>query len=89
MSSLREMGFSYMMLVIDAVTAFSKRTEHLPLIIPLGTMFLAFYAVDFFLPRWAAVSIYAATGLPVAAYLIILLYVFFTHHDFRGRPRRL
>lgn len=87
MYRLYEIWFTYVMFIIDAVSAFSRRMEHLPIIFPLGSMFLTLYAVDLFLPRWAALSIYAATGLPMLSYLGTIFYVFFTHYDFTGRRR--
>jgi len=87
MYRLYEIWSTYVMFIIDAVSAFSRRMEHLPIIFPLGSMFLALYALNLFLPRWAALSIYEPTGLPVAFYLGTLFYVFFTHYDFTGRRR--
>jgi len=87
MFRLYEIWFAYVMFVVDAVSAFARSMEHLPIIFPIGSMFLVLGAVDLFLPRWAALSIYAATGLPVAFYLATLFYVFFTHYDLTGRRR--
>ncbi len=87
MYRLYEIWVAYAMFIVETVSAFSRWMEDLPIIFPLGSMFLALYAVDLFLPRWASLSIYAATGLPMVWYLSTLFYVFFTHHDFTGRRR--
>jgi len=87
MYRLYEIWFAYVMFVVNAVSAFARSMEHLPIIFPLGSMLLVLGAVDLFLPRWAALSIYAATGLPMLSYLGTIFYVFFTHYDFTGRHR--
>lgn len=87
MSRLYKVWFDYVMFVMNALFAFAKSMEHLPFIVPFVSILLVLGAVDLFLPRWAALSIYAATGLPLLSFLCLIFYVFFTHYDFTGRRR--
>lgn len=87
MNRLYVIWFAYVMFIMNAIFAFAKSMEHLPIIYPFGSVLLILGAVDVFLPRWAALSIYAATGLPLLSFLCLSFYVFFTEHDFTGRRR--
>lgn len=85
---LGELWFAYQMFIANSVIAIAESMGHLPFIFPFGSMALVLVAVELFLPRWASLSFYAATLLPLLTYLCTMFYVFFTHYDFRGRPRR-
>jgi hypothetical protein len=87
MNRLYEIWFAYVMFIVNALLAFARSMEHLPFIVPFGSLILVLGAVDLFLPRWAALSIYATTLLPLVSFLCTMFYVYFTHYDFSGRPR--
>jgi hypothetical protein len=87
MYRLYELWSAYVMFIVNALLAFAKSMEHLPFIVPFGSLILILGAVDLFLPRWAALSIYAATLLPLVSFLCTMFYVYFTHYDLTGRRR--
>lgn len=84
MSRLYEIWKAYAMLVIDAVSAYCRATDHWPAIASLGLLFVPMLAADWLLPRWASLSLYAAIGLPLAWFLGTLFWVFFTHESQRA-----
>jgi len=73
MSRIYEIWKAYAMLVIEAVSAYCRKTEHLPVVVSLGLLLVPMFAADWFLPRWASLSLYAAIGLPLAWFLGTLI----------------
>lgn len=71
---------AYALFIVEAFSAYSSRTDHLPLPVSLAGLFVPMIAADFFLPRWASLSLYAAIGLPLAWFLATMICVFFTYH---------
>ena len=53
-------------------------------VVSLGLLLVPMFAADWFLPRWASLSLYAAIGLPLAWFLGTLFWVFFTHESQRA-----
>lgn len=74
---------AYAILIVEAVMAYCERTQHF--VVSIGSLILPLFAVDWFLPRWAALSIYAAIGLPLAWFLGSMFWVFFAHEHNRQR----
>lgn len=79
MYRIYEVWTTYAMLVVDAVSAYCRKTEHLPFALSLGLLVVPMFAANWFLPRWASLSLYAATGLPLAWFLGMMFRVFFIH----------
>ncbi len=73
---------AYTLFVIGAVFAYSRRTEHCPL---LGISFLVILmlAVDVLLPRWASLLFSAAIALPLVLFLGAGFWALFTHRSNR------
>ena len=84
MSRIYAIWKAYAMLVIEAVSAYCRKTEDLPVVVSLGLLLVPMFAADWFLPRWASLSLYAAIGLPLAWVLGTLFWVFFTHESQRA-----
>ncbi|HFQ6795788.1 TPA: hypothetical protein ACHYVO_004840 [Klebsiella quasipneumoniae] len=84
MSRIYAIWKAYAMLVIEAVSAYCRKTEDLPVVVSLGLLLVPMFAADWFLPRWASLSLYAAIGLPLAWFLGTLFWVFFTHESQRA-----
>ena len=76
---------AYAMFIVEAVMAYCERTQHLPIVVSLGSLILPFFAVDWFLPRWVALPIYAAIGLPMLWFIGTMFWVFFAHEYNRQR----
>jgi hypothetical protein len=74
------------MLVIEAVSTYCRKTGHLPDMVSLGLLLVLMFAVDWFLPRWASLSLYAAIGLPLAWFLGTMFWAFFTY-EYRALER--
>lgn len=88
MSRIYEIWKTYAMFIVEAVMAYCERTEHLPFVVSFGGLIAPLFAVDYFLPRWAALPIYAAIGLPLAWFIGSMLWVFFAHeYNRQGRYR--
>lgn len=68
----------YALFIVEVFFAYCERTQHLPVIVTIGTLTIPFLAVDYFLPRWVALPIYAAIGLPLGWFICSMLWVFFT-----------
>ena len=84
MHRIYEVWKAYAMLVIDTVSAYCRSTEHLPVVVSLGLLLVPMFAADWFLPRWASLSLYAAIGLPLAWFLGTMFWVFFTYGSNRA-----
>jgi hypothetical protein len=59
MSRIYAIWKAYAMLVIEAVSAYCRKTEDLPVVVSLGLLLVPMFAADWFL-RWASLSLYAA-----------------------------
>jgi hypothetical protein len=68
MSRIYAIWKAYAMLVIEAVSAYCRKTEDLPVVVSLGLLLVPMFAADWF-ARWASLSLYAAIGLPLAWFL--------------------
>lgn len=75
---------AYAMLVIDALSAYCQKTEHLPAVLSLGLLLVPMLAADWFLPRWASLSLFAVIGLPLAWFLGTMFWVFFAYESKRA-----
>jgi hypothetical protein len=54
MSRIYAIWKAYAMLVIEAVSAYCRKTEDLPVVVSLGLLLVPMFAADWFLPRWAS-----------------------------------
>lgn len=84
MQRIYSMWTAYALFVVSVFSAYSERTDHLPLPVSLGFLLLPMLAADWFLPRWASLSIFAAVGLPLAWFLGTMFYVFFAYSSNRA-----
>jgi hypothetical protein len=80
MHRIYEAWIAYAMLVTDAVSAYCRRTEHWPFVVSMGLLLIPMFAADWFLPRWASLSLYAAIGLPMVWIFGTMLWVYFTYY---------
>lgn len=69
---------AYAIFIVEVLSAYSSRTDHLPLLVSMGGVLVPLVAADYFLPRWASLSLFAAIGLPLAWFLATMIWVFFT-----------
>ncbi|RWA36992.1 hypothetical protein [Xylella fastidiosa] len=83
MSRICEIWEAYAMLIVEALSAYYHKTEHLPFVVSFGLLLVPMFLADWFLPRWASLSLYAAIGLPLAWFLGMIFWVFFTHKSQR------
>jgi hypothetical protein len=77
---------TYAMLVVEGFSAYSRKTEHWPFAQSMGLLLVPMFAANWFLPRWASLSLYAAIGLPLAWFIGAMFWVFFTHKANQGNP---
>lgn len=85
MERIYEMWKAYALFIVAALSAYSERTDHLPAPVAFGFLLLPMLAADWFLPRWASLSIFAAVGLPLAWFLGAVICVFFAYSSNRTR----
>ena len=84
MSRIYEIWKAYALLVVEALSAYCRATEHLPVVVSLALLLAPMLAADWFLPRWASLSLFAAIGFPLAWFLGTMFWVFFTYGSNRG-----
>lgn len=84
MYRIYEIWKAYALFVVGVFSAYSERTDHLPLVVSLGMLLVPMVAADWFFPRWASLSLYAAIGLPLAWFLGTMFWVFFTYGSNRA-----
>lgn len=79
MYRIYEIWKAYALFVVEAIFACQRRIEHLPDIVSFGLLLVPLIAVEWFLPRWASLSIFAAIGLPMLWFFGALFCVYFTY----------
>jgi hypothetical protein len=57
MSRIYAIWKAYAMLVIEALSAYCRKTGHLPVVLSLGLLLVPIFAADWFLPRQASLSL--------------------------------
>jgi hypothetical protein len=77
MSGIYEIWKTYAMFIVETWCACCKHTEGLPNVMAMGVLSLPVIAISWFLPLWAALSIYAAIGLPMLWFFDGMFRVFF------------
>lgn len=89
MCRVHEVWNEYALIIVDALFAYTERTQHLPVVVSFGSLIVPFLVVDYFLPRWVALSIYAAIGLPLAWFLGSMFWAFFTQEYNRQHREKI
>lgn len=84
MFRIYEIWKAYALLIVEALSAYCRATEHLPVVVSLAVLLAPMLAADWFLPRWVSLSLFAAIGLPLAWFLGTMFWVFFTYGSNRG-----
>lgn len=79
MYRIYEVWVAYAAFVIEAFFAYCRRTEHWPVIVSLGLLLVPMFAADWFLPRWASLSLFAAIGLPLVWFFGVMVWLHFTY----------
>ncbi len=79
MYRIYEVWKAYALFVVAALTAYIDRTDYFSTPVSFGLLLLPLLAADWFLPRWASLSIFAGLGLPLAWFLGNVFYVFFAY----------
>jgi hypothetical protein len=85
MYRIYEIWKAYALFVVGVLFAYGERTDHLPMPVSLGFLLLPVLAADWFLPRWASLSVFAAVGLPLAWFMGTMFYVFFAYSPNRAK----
>lgn len=82
-----ELWKAYVMFVIDRLFTYLDKSEEWgwPIAATIALPLLPLFAADWFLPRWASLSVCAAVGVPMAWFLGSMFYVYFAHVHGRDR----
>jgi hypothetical protein len=86
MSGIYEIWKAYAMFIVETVFAYFDRIEVLPDVIAMSVLILHVLAINWFLPLWAVLLIYAVIGLPMVWFFGAMSWAVFTN-DF-GRQYR-
>ncbi|MDD3610565.1 MAG: hypothetical protein PHI49_12540 [Halothiobacillaceae bacterium] len=70
----------YALAVVGVFSAYSERTSHWPALCSLGLLLAAAIGIDLLLPTWAALTIFAAVGVPLAWFLASVISAYAIHH---------
>lgn len=90
MIRLYELWKEYAFYVFEACCSFMKWADDLPVpvVFPMAAIVGASCVAYSFLSYWTFMSIWASIFLPFVWVMGKMFYVFFSHHDIHGHPRR-
>lgn len=70
----------YALAVVGGLSAYADRVAHWPPLFALGLPFAVFFGIDLLLPRWLALVIFSAVGVPLAWFLASMVRVYLVHY---------
>lgn len=70
----------YALAVVGALSAYADRVAHWPALYALGLPVAVLFGVDLLLPRWLALVIFSAVGVPLAWFLASMVRVYLVHY---------
>ncbi|MDD3786148.1 MAG: hypothetical protein PHQ87_11430 [Hydrogenophaga sp.] len=70
----------YALVIVGIFSAYSERTSHWPALCSLGLLLATAIGIDLLLPTWAALTIFAAVGVPLVWFLASVISAYVIHH---------
>lgn len=71
---------TYALTVVGAISAYAERVSHWPARYAIGFPVAVLFGIDLLLPRFFALLIFAAIGVPLAWFIAAMIGVYFTHY---------